>query len=115
MSDFIFYRKNLGSWPDDLPSAYSEEEVRPLIAASCGNVERAIKKLKRGYPVRTRFATYTAKTVEKTRRGPVGLVLSSYGIVKDVEARHQTAGAKSPQAEGGAAIPGHAPERATPR
>ncbi len=68
MSDYVYYRKNAGDPDNAVLPPRSEREIRALIGASGRSVERALQTLKRGKPVRTPYATYTAEPVpQKTR------------------------------------------------
>lgn len=54
-----YHRKNIGDGFDVPPTRITERELRIYLGASFNDVERAINRVKRGYIVRTRFATFT--------------------------------------------------------
>ena len=61
---YVFFRKNEGDEPKCPPSRLTEREARIFISVSFKDVERAIRKLKRGGEVRTRYASYSAREIE---------------------------------------------------
>lgn len=61
---YIFYRMDRGApLVDAMPSRMDEKRARTLIGACIRNVDKAITSLKRGKPVQTRYATYTAEPI----------------------------------------------------
>lgn len=66
MTEYLFYRRNIGDPDNAVLQPRSEQAIRVLLGASRRNVDASIASLKRGKEIRTAYATYYARPRETT-------------------------------------------------
>lgn len=59
----VFLRQHKGSFPGEPSTRLTENEVIVLLGASVKDVQRAIKRLKRGERIETRYGSYVVEEV----------------------------------------------------
>lgn len=66
--DFRYYRRNTAAEgvKDHVPSIFTWEEIRPVLAATARSIKSASKTLMAGGQVKTKYGLYWAEKREKT-------------------------------------------------
>jgi hypothetical protein len=62
-NEYVFVRRNMGDAHNEPPIELTEDKAKMLLSVIYKDPQRAINRLKKGYTLETRFATYSARPV----------------------------------------------------